>query len=121
MINANGTDPNKYFEGMRAVFFKATDERHSKKSESLQSYCGIYGAQPWGSEVIVTTWNDNLALLFLPNDNPKNLVLIKQIKDDTFRRIRDDGELGEEIKFERDKSGKITRMWRHSNYRVKMN
>jgi uncharacterized protein YuzE len=56
----------------------------------------------------------------MPNDNPKNMILLKYIKEDTFRRIRDDGELGEEITFERDKAGKIVKMWRSSNYRLRL-
>jgi hypothetical protein len=56
----------------------------------------------------------------MPNDHPKNITLLKHIDKDTFKRVRDDGEHGEEITFERDKNGKITKLWRNSNYRLKL-
>jgi len=56
----------------------------------------------------------------MPNDNPKNITLLKHVEKDTFKRVRDDGENGEEITFERDKNGKITKLWRNSNYRLKL-
>ncbi|HEY9006782.1 MAG TPA: serine hydrolase [Ohtaekwangia sp.] len=121
MINAIGTDPNKYFEAMRSIVAKATDDKIDEKKENdLEQYCGLYGFKPWGGEMIVSTWGDKLALLYMPNDNPKNMVLASRVKDDTFRRVRDDGALGEEITFERNKAGKIIKIWRSSNYRLKL-
>lgn len=35
------------------------------------------------------------------------MYFYKHIKDDTFRLIKENGELGEEFNFERDKSGKV--------------
>jgi hypothetical protein len=49
------------------------------------------------------------------------MALIQHVSGDTFRRIRDDKTLGEEITFERDKSGKVIKMWQHSNYSMKLN
>jgi hypothetical protein len=59
--------------------------------------------------------------MFLPADNPKQaLILWKRTQDNTFRRIRDDGELGEELYFERDKDGSIQKLWWNSNYRYRL-
>jgi CubicO group peptidase (beta-lactamase class C family) len=120
MINAIGTDPNKYFEAMRTVYAKGIDDKPTEKKVDLEQYSGSYGFKPWGGELIISPWGDKLAMVYMPNDNPKNMILLKYIKEDTFRRIRDDGELGEEITFERDKAGKIVKMWRSSNYRLKL-
>jgi hypothetical protein len=46
--------------------------------------------------------------------------LLKHIKGDAFRRVRTDETLGEEVVFERDKTGKVIRMWRHSNFYTKL-
>jgi len=123
MINANGVNPQKYFMGMQGVLAKAGEDKLYKKTANpkLEEFCGQYSDQPWGSELSVSPWGDNLVVLGVPTDNPhQNMYVIKQIEGDTFRRIRDDGELGEEIVFERNSSGKVSKMWRHSNYRVKI-
>ena len=81
----------------------------------------MYAYKPWGAEVIVTPWGDKLAMFGLPTDSPKqSMSLLSYSKDNTFKRIREDGELGEEISFERDGMGKVVKMWRHSNYRFKI-
>ena len=56
----------------------------------------------------------------LPTTSPvKGITKLQYIEDGTFRRIRDDDELGEEIIFETDNSGKVIRMWQHQNYAPK--
>ena len=105
---------------MRTVYAKGIDDKPTEKKVDLEQYSGSYGFKPWGGELIISPWGDKLAMVYMPNDNPKNMILLKYIKEDTFRRIRDDGELGEEITFERDKAGKIVKMWRSSNYRLKL-
>ncbi len=124
MINAQGVSPNKYTTGMREILKKALDTKKEKKTEEigLEAYAGYYNAQPWGGETAVIPWYGKLAVLRLPSENPaQGLMLLKHIKDDTFRRIRKDKTLGEEVLFERDESGKVFRMWQHSNYRDKIN
>lgn len=122
LINAIGTDPNKYAEGMRAMITKACEDKPADKVDpSLTPFCGLYGGQPWGSELAVSTWGDQLATMFLPADNPKNaMILWKRTQDNTFRRIRDDGEFGEELYFERDKDGRVQKLWWNSNYRYRI-
>ncbi|MBT1689488.1 serine hydrolase domain-containing protein [Dawidia soli] len=122
LINAIGTDPNKYFEGMRALFTKAEEDKPADKVDpSLTPFCGLYGGQPWGTELAVSTWGDKLATMFLPADNPKHaMILWKRTQDNTFRRIRDNGELGEELYFERDKDGGVQKLWWNSNYRYRI-
>ncbi len=66
-------------------------------------------------------WQGKLAIFGLPSENPaEGLTLLKHIEGDTFRRVRKDETLGEEVKFERDKTGKVVRMWQHSNYENKI-
>ncbi len=48
------------------------------------------------------------------------MTFFKHIEGDTFRRIRNDKELGETITFERDSNGEIIRVSSHGNYSVKM-
>jgi hypothetical protein len=59
-----------------------------------------------------------LAIFTLPADDPVNdMQQFKYTGKDTFRRVRrDDGSLGEELRFERDASGKVIRMINNNNY-----
>ena len=87
-----------------------------------EQYVGTYNSQPYNSEKKVLSWYGNLAILELPSDNPlEDMILLQHVSGDVFRRIRRDDALAEEIRFDRDeKTGKVSRMWRHSNYSVKM-
>jgi len=59
--------------------------------------------------------------LRLPSDNPvQDVTMYKYIKGDTFKRIKENGELGETIIFDRDKDGNVYRGKSHQNYTVKM-
>lgn len=126
MINAGGTNPAKYARGMDELLNKYKSAKELKednvpKNMNLQDYKGYYNPQPWGSEVYVAPWKGKLAMMDLPTDSPgRNLSLYKPVGKDTFRRIRDNGELGETVTFERDATGKITRFESHGNYTTRI-
>ena len=122
MINASGTNPGKYANGIRKIMnkVKVKSDEKSTTEVKLSDYDGYYSSQPWGGERYITSWQGNLAILRLPTDNPQNFTVIKHIDGDTFRRVRDDDTLGEEIIFERDDSGKIYRLVQHNNYSTKI-
>jgi len=123
MINAQGVSPNKYARGIREILKKAVSKEKEEKAKDLdlEAYAGYYNSQPWWGETVIIPWYGKLAMVGLPSDNPaQSISLHKHIKGDIFRRIRDDDTLGEEVIFERDDSGKVVRMWRHSNYRDKI-
>lgn len=95
MINASGTDPNKYAGGIQAILHKAKGP-NQKQSEKY-------------------------AMVGFPTDSPADaMTLFKHIEGDIFRWIRDDGKLGETLVFERNESGQITRLKSHGNYSTKM-
>jgi CubicO group peptidase (beta-lactamase class C family) len=122
MINASGTSPYIYATGMREIFKKVTDKAKEEKATiDLETYAGNYSAQPWGGETAILPWQGKLAIFGLPSENPfRSLTLLKHIEIDTFRRIRKDETLGEEVVFERDETGKVIRVWQHSNYMEKI-
>ena len=122
MVNASGIDPQKYIEGMNDILSKAKDTSKKDTADyNLDDYIGYYSTQPWGSEVYASTWEGKLVLLDLPSDTPSNsMTFFKHVKDDTFRRIRDDEEFGETLVFERDDDGQIIRFKRRNNYSVKL-
>ncbi len=56
-------------------------------------------------------------MLRLPTNDPLGSISkLKHIEGDTFRRVRDDDELGEKIRFETDKKGRVINMWHHHNF-----
>lgn len=87
----------------------------------LEAYSGHYSAQPWGSELVLVPWAGGLASLYLPSANPADAItFLKPKSADVFRRVRDDGSEAEEIKFQRDGSGKVTSFVHFSNITYRM-
>jgi len=107
---------------MREIVKKITGKAKQEKTRiNLEAYTGNYSAQPWGGETAILPWQGKLAVFGLPSENPfRSLTLLKHIEGDTFRRLRGDETLGEEVVFERDETGKVIRMWQHSTYSDKI-
>ena len=60
-----------------------------------------------------------LHVLSLPTNDPlEALTRLRQVEDATFRRVRENGALGEEFVFEALPDGSM-RMWRNENYSVR--
>ena len=119
LINSSGTNPGKYINGIHNILGKVKDEVKMENSESvdLKQYTGYYDAMPWSSEEYIGTWGGGLVIINLPSDNPaRAMTFFKHIEGDTFRRIRDDQELGETLVFERDEDGMITQYRQHGNF-----
>lgn len=123
MINAGGESPEFFAKEIREIIAKIPKEKTVEKTfPDLEQYTGTYSSQPWDSEKVVSTWYGDLVVMGLPNENPSDgMMMLKYVSDDKFRRIRSDKTLGEEVKFEKDASGKVIRMLQHSNYSIKMN
>ena len=122
MTNAIDINSNKYTRITYEIMAPAIAETLESPGEgespdpALEMYTGTYDFT-WGGEVAVVPWKDGLAMLYLPTDDPLDRLLeLKHTGEHTFRRIRDDETLGEEITFEVRADGNVTRLWRHSNY-----
>lgn len=122
MINAGGESPEVFTKEIREILAKVPKDKSAKKSElNLEQYSGTYSSQPWGSEKIIMPWYGELVILNLPNDNPdEGMTMLQHVSGDTFKRVRKDKTLAEEIKFERDASGKVVKIVQHSNYSTRM-
>ncbi len=65
-------------------------------------------------------WGDQLATVSLPTADPMaSLTKLEKTAEHRFRRVRDDGELGEEWVFELE-NDTVVRMWRNSQYSTKV-
>ena len=75
----------------------------------------------WG-ETVILRWNDGIVAVGVPTDNPLGAMRKLRRDDDerdVFRRVRDDGELGEAYVFHRE-GGAIDRLSVHGNYSRKV-
>ncbi|MBK6404110.1 MAG: beta-lactamase family protein [Holophagales bacterium] len=126
MTNTNGIDAQKYaqtaYDVVAPAVKKALDDPKGAKAHvaAFARYAGRY--DNWlAGEAHVFPWDDGLALLPIPSEKPlEALVKLSPVGEHRFRRLRDDGELGEEIRFEVDEAGAVTRLWRHSNAMVRV-
>ena len=123
MVNAQGVELTKYTNGVLEILKKAKplNKVNSNDSLNLEAYSGNYDSYVLFGESIIIPWQGKLAVFGLPATSPAaEMELLKHVRGDTFRRIRTDESLGEEIRFERNSEGKVVSMWRHSNYLKKI-
>lgn len=124
MLNAMGESP----EAIAAQAFKVVAPALAESCEAappapgveLERFAGLYRSA-WG-EVAMVPWRGGLGALFLPTDTPmSSFTRLKHVEGNTFRRIREDGDdLGEEVVFETDAAGAVTRYLWHNNYSRKI-
>ena len=94
------------------------DPAASETEADLRRFTGTY-QRPLGGESAVLIRDGALHVLSLPTGNPLNaLTRLRHIEDGTFRRVRDNDDLGEEFIFEEMPDGSM-RMWRNDNYSVR--
>ena len=80
----------------------------------LGRFTGLYSSA-WDESAIVP-WKDGLASVDLPTRDPlAALTELRHVEGNVFRRVRDDGELGETVTFE-EKDGAVSRLRWHGNY-----
>jgi CubicO group peptidase (beta-lactamase class C family) len=84
----------------------------------LERFTGLY-SRPLGTESVVLTWKGQLVVIGLPTSDPLGgMTKLRHVEGGSFRRIRSDGELGEEYLFEEDADGAM-RYWVHNNPRIR--
>ncbi|MBI2614873.1 MAG: serine hydrolase [Gemmatimonadetes bacterium] len=126
MANALGVSPQPFTMRMYQIVApavsgaKKTPGGGKQPDPSLAKYYGSY-EQSFGGETAVIPWEDGLAIVGFPTDDPmQSLSKLKHVSGDTFRRVRDDSQLAEEIVFETNARGDVTRLKRNSNYSLKV-
>jgi CubicO group peptidase (beta-lactamase class C family) len=127
MANAQGVESGQWAQRLYDIVGPAVRAAIKEPGKGktpdaeLRRYAGTYSEAPWGGEVAVLPWEDGLGMLDLPTMEPvKELVKFKKTGEHTFRRIRKDESLGEEVVFEMGPDGRPTRFKQHSNYRPRV-
>ena len=123
MSNAGGVDAELFARRAVEIVGAAVEESLDPEKKvrapdsTLGLYVGVYDDAPWGGETAILHWKGSLAALDLPADDPMEaLVELRRTGPHTFRRVRKNKTLGEEVRFELGADGRVTRMWWHSNY-----
>lgn len=128
LVNAENTSPSTIGAGIHALLadsivaaFDANAsemEVQTKKVASLQAFEGAYRwpKSPMGFYVIPMA-NGELELIDLYAASPGDAaVTYRHLEGDRFRRVREEGDLGEVLIFERDDKGEIRSIY-HEGYR----
>ena len=120
MSNAHDVSPSSYgyeiFDLVAPAILDAVKNpgKAKKPDPDLEKYVGRY-EMPIGRESMVVIWEGELATMGIPTSNPSPSKL-RRVEGNIFRRVRDDGELGEKVIFEVDADGEVTRMIQSSQY-----
>jgi CubicO group peptidase (beta-lactamase class C family) len=127
MSNASGVNAGRFTQRGQEIMAPALaaadgDADKAKQLDpAFEKYLGTYSQLPWGGESAVIPWKGKLSVVYLPTSDPLDAMMhLEHVEGDTFRRKRDDGSLGEEIRFDVDDTGRVIRMWRHSNFSPKV-
>ncbi len=125
MINAQSVSPEDVLSKMSAILGSALQsivedpQGGDPLPARLGEYEGLYEST-WGESAILR-WDGGLASVRLPTGGPLNgLTRLREVGEDTFRRVRDDGELGEAYIFHRGDGGDVDRLSVHGNYSRKV-
>lgn len=124
MTNGNEVSPGAYTSRVFDLVAPAIASALKSPGEAeqpdleLEKYVGRYD-RPLGGETHVLIKDGKLATVSFPTMNPR-LTMFEHVGEDTFRRIRDDGELAEATTFELGPDGEVTRMVRNTNYSIRV-
>jgi CubicO group peptidase (beta-lactamase class C family) len=83
----------------------------------LAPYEGTYRTSRSASDVYVAPYGNELMVIDLFVDTPaSDITRLRHVEGDRFRVVRPNDTLAEEVRFDRDRQGRVTRIWWHSNY-----
>ncbi|WP_448580538.1 serine hydrolase domain-containing protein [Thermaurantiacus sp.] len=93
------------------------DASPKPRTRDLGAFEGRFGRPRTASDLYVAQLGDELLTLplFQAMGTAKALTRWKPAGEDRFRRLLDSGALGDELRFERDRNGRVVRLWIHSN------
>lgn len=117
MVNTNDVAPAMLSAGVYAITKGALTADEPVEALEFAEYEGVFGRAGFTRQDYVLPTADGLMLVPLFSSSPmSNATTLEHVEGDVFRRKRDEGPLGEVIRFERDEDGEVIRYWRHGNY-----
>lgn len=122
LTNANGGPAGRLAVNILKVIGPAIEEAQTPPEDEMPDfsiYEGNYESRPWGGEVAIRQWGDQLVLIDIPRvreDLEEAMIRLEHDEADTFIRLTDDDEPREPWVFELDDDGHAYRVKRHSIY-----
>jgi len=119
MVNANDISPTVLAAGIYGLVSEllSTDDSHSPQSDEritqkVESFHSLEGAYRWpkfpDAYYVIPKSDGDLEMISLYAEDPsQDTVTFRHLDGDLFRRVREDGVLGESMLFERDSDGKV--------------
>jgi len=84
-------------------------------------YEGNFDARPWGGELAIRQWGDQLVAITIPSDDlGEAMTRLKHEDGHTFVRLTDDGERRETWVFELGDDGRTQRVRYHDGYWIRI-
>ena len=100
---------------------KSAAEPAEEAAPDYSAYIGDYESRPWGGEVAIRQWGDQLVVIDIPGrelDSP--LMRLEYDGEHTFTRLTDDDDRREPWIFELDANGRTSQIRRHSSLLVRI-
>ena len=124
LTNAGDGPAQHVAENMLKTIGAALKEAKTPSKDSMPDfsmYEGNYQSPPWGGELAIRQWGDQLVAIDIPSDDLEE-AMTKLEHDDghTFIRLTDDDEPREPWVFEMADDGKAKRILRHSGYMARI-
>ncbi|MEN8121225.1 MAG: serine hydrolase [Bacteroidota bacterium] len=122
MINSLGVNYTNFIMSMYNIMnnYKNAQSVKTPNDLNLEDYSGKY-YDLWDGDNLIIPWKGRLAIFSLKSKSLNGPhTIAKHIEGDKFKCVRQDGNLGADIKFERDKNGKVIKYWIHSFYMEKI-
>lgn len=83
----------------------------------LARYEGSYSRPQAANDVYVAPYGNELMVIDLFASTPStDITRLRHVGGHVFRRVRENDTLAEEVRFDADARGRVTRIWWHSNY-----
>ena len=113
MANSSGVASSAYARGLKSLVDKLEgvpeDAEHRLGRDQLADFAGRYEMMEGMGELFFSPWEGRLAMVSFPTDNPAEAMsLYEHVEGDSFRRVRDDGDVGEMLTFERGPDGRVS-------------
>lgn len=112
MVNSSGGEASTYARGLRGLVRKlegVPDGAENRlERQQLADFAGPFEMMEGMGELYASPWEGRLAIVSFPTDDPAEAMsLYEHVEGDTFRRVRDDGDFGEILTFERGPDGRV--------------
>ena len=120
LTNAGDGPAQPVAQNILKIFTTALKAAKTPSEESMPDfsmYEGNYSAPPWGGELAIRQWGNQLVAIQLPSDDLKKAITkYEHDEGHAFFRLTDDDERRERWVFELSDDGKAARVLEHSSY-----